>query len=65
MVGACGEVLARGAQETVGVPPEEGVAVSGGGDTVSSEEKLVVETDADRKDVSLGDDDPVRVRLSR
>ena len=65
MVAAGGEVLARGVQEARGVAPEEGVGVGWGRNGVSTEEELVVEADAEREDVPLGDDDPVRVRLSR
>ena len=43
--------------------PEEGVGVRRGRDGVPPKEELVVEADAEGEDVSLSDDDPVRVCL--
>ena len=43
--------------------PEEGVGVGWGRDGVPPEEEFVVEADAEGEDISLSDDDPVRVCL--
>lgn len=65
VVAACRKELARGAQPALGVAPEEGVLVGRWGDAVSPEDELVVEANAEREDVSFGDDDAVCVGLWR
>ncbi len=63
VVAARSDVLARGAQETLGMTPKERILVGGRGNAVSSQQKLVVEADAEGQYVSLSDDDPVGVGL--
>ena len=45
------------------MPPKEGVAVGRGGDAVSSEKELVVETDAYRQDVAFRNDRTMSIGL--